>query len=72
MSSRTFDIDADRDAVALLAAALGAFVALASAATLVGMPWANTGGVALAVARAGGSLLALVGGVALVWFALRS
>jgi hypothetical protein len=69
MSSLTFG--ADLEAGAALAAALGAFVALASAATLVGMPWVNTGGAALAVVRALGSLVALVGGAGLVWFALR-
>lgn len=49
---------------------LGVYVALAGAATLVGMPWQYAGGgAALAALRILGSVLAIVGGAALVWLA---
>ncbi len=49
---------------------LGVYVALAGAATLVGMPWQYTGGGAvLAALRILGSVIAVGGGAALAWVA---
>jgi len=50
--------------------ALGAFLALAGLATLVGMPWKYVGGLGVAVLRALGALLAIGVGGGLAWLAL--
>ena len=52
---------------------LGVYLFLAGAATLVGMPWQYAdGGVVLAVLRILGGVIAVVGGVALVWLAVNA
>jgi hypothetical protein len=61
-----YGLDGAADAVAL---ALGALLALAAAATLVGTPWQQLGGAALAAVRVLGSLLAVAVGAALAWLA---
>ena len=56
----------------ILGATLGAFVAIVGAATLVGMPWTNTGGgLGLSVVRALGAVLTLAVGAGVVYLALR-
>ena len=51
---------------------LGGYIALAGLATLVGMPWQYaSGGAALAALRILGSVIAIVGGAALVWVAVN-
>jgi hypothetical protein len=49
---------------------LGAFVAVAGLATLVGMPWKYVGGLGVAALRALGAVLAVGVGVGLAWLAL--
>ena len=51
---------------------LGVYLFLAGAATLVGMPWQYAdGGIVLAVMRILGGLIAVVGGAALAWLAVK-
>ena len=55
-----------------VAVGLGAYIALAGLATIVGMPWQYLGGgVVLAAIRALGALLAVAGGAAVVWATMR-
>lgn len=57
---------------AIVVAGLGAFVALAGAATLIGMPWQYlSGGPLLAAVRILGTLLTVGVGVGVAWLALR-
>lgn len=60
------------DGTGLMTAGIGVFVALVGVATLAGMPWQYLdGGVALAIGRVLGGLLAIVLGGAAVWLAVR-
>lgn len=61
----------ETDKKRVLGVALGAFVLLASLATLVGMPWRHVGGLGLAFLRALGALLSLGVGAGLLWLATR-
>jgi hypothetical protein len=57
----------------VVAAGLGAFVVLAGAATLIGMPWQyQTEGPLLAIGRILGAVLSLGVGLGIAWIALRA
>ncbi|WP_435100754.1 hypothetical protein [Halarchaeum sp. P4] len=60
------------DTLDVLGTFLGVYVALAALATLVGMPWQYTGGTAVMVIQAVGTVLALVVAVAFLALLHRS
>ena len=61
----------EADKMRVLGVGLGAFILLAGAATLVGMPWRHVGGLGLGLLRALGALLSIGVGVGLAWLATR-
>lgn len=55
------------DKLSVLGAAVGAYLVLAGAATLVGMPWTYAGGGLVAVGQILGALAAIGIGAGLAW-----
>ena len=59
------------ETTAALAVGLGAYVALAGLATLVGMPWQHQSGAGITAGRIVGALLTAGVGVGVAWLAFR-
>jgi len=59
------------DTLDVLGGALGVYVVLAALVTLIGQPWQYSGGTAVMVVRALGTLVALLVGVALCYLVFR-